>query len=75
MGKLAVEADIVFGERVSMALFKNKKSRRWLIDELEPFGVKFTDTKLSNRINGVNDFSGEEMTAIEELFKKFNIAF
>ena len=64
-----------FGLRVDMALLKNKITRRELIQSLKEYGIDFSDTKLSNRCAGVNNFTNEEMQAIEKHFKKSKIEF
>lgn len=72
---MAEVLEIPFGVRVDMALLKSNNSRRWLMDELIPYGIKFTDTKLSNRCKNVNSFKEPEMIAIKNVFRKHKIEF
>lgn len=72
---MAEVIETAFGVRVDITLLKYDKSRRWLIEELIPYGIEFTDTKLSNRCKNVNSFSTEEEQAIEKVFKKHKMDF
>lgn len=68
-------AEYPFRERVAFALYKNKMSRRQLIEDLKEYGIIFTDTKLSNRCAGINAFTEAEMKAISKYFKSKKIEF
>lgn len=62
-----------FGEKVDAALHRNRKTRRWLMAELDVCGIHFTDTQLSNRCTGYIPFRQDEVDAIENVFRKNKI--
>jgi len=58
-----------FGELVDKELEKRGSTRRWLMAQLIPHGIKFTDTQLSNRCTGFIPFQEDEMAAIEKVLE------
>ncbi len=70
-----INTELEFGKRVDFALLRGNMSRRELIEALKEYGFDFTDTKMSNRCNGVNEFQDDEKKAIEKFFKKQKIEF
>lgn len=71
MGKLYFMTDTnTFAKDVGIWLFTNKKSNRWLLQELkERYAIELTDTTISNRINEVVPFLSHEVKAINEILE------
>ncbi len=72
---MAIIETTEFGERVDLALYHSKNTRRWLMDELKEFGIDLSDTQISNRCTGYIQFKKDEMKAIENVFKKHKLEF
>ena len=57
-----------FAEKVSEKLKSEERTNRWLISKLKEVDVEMTDTQLSNRLNEINQFKEDEVSAISKIF-------
>jgi len=66
----ATKSDIDFkevSEKIKNKLSETGSSQRWLCNKLGDLRIDMTDTKLSNRLNLVIDFTTEEIEGISKV--------
>lgn len=56
-------------QKISEALKADKRTNRWLMDELKDYGFYLTDTQMSNRLSGIIDFTFDEAAACVKILK------
>lgn len=55
--------------KISEALESEKRTNRWLMDELKEYGFELNDTQMSNRLSGRVEFSFDEAAACVKILK------
>jgi hypothetical protein len=64
---MAETISISLHERIKNAL--DGRSNRWLKEKLSDKGIILSDSQISQRINGITDWTGEEAIACFEILK------
>jgi len=59
-------------ERIKLLLEKYGSTQRWFVTKLVEAGLEMTDTKLSNRMNGYNDYTEQEITIITKVLDELS---
>ena len=66
---MAKKVDKPIYQKIKDALEADKRTNRWLMDELKDHNIELNDTQMSNRLNGVHEFSFDEAAACIKILK------
>lgn len=66
---MAKKVDKPIYQKIKEALEAEKRTNRWLMDELKEHKVELNDTQMSNRLNGIHEFSFDEAAACIKILK------
>ena len=69
MGKAVIDIKPVH-EQIREAKMAEKRSNRWLRDELTLYAIHLNDAQMSNSLSGNRAFTQDEIEACEDIFDK-----
>ncbi len=72
MAEKVVTVNDEITDRIKALLEKNGSTQRWFVGKLVDAGLEMSDTKLSNRMNGYNDYTEQEIAIIDKVLSELN---